>query len=139
MVNYSEILYLIAAMLVFSFLSLNIAKNFNNFRKTIYTAEAKSRAIAVAQDELDKVQWIYDPNALDSDSESYVYANYPIIETHSYGNNDQYTSTFIISCTSDLIEDTGTIKRYQVVISVLNQELTPNIIVIMEYVKSYSY
>ena len=100
MTSYSEILYLIAAMVVFSFLSLNTAKSFNNSRQTLYIAEAESRAIAVAQDELDKVQWIYDPNDLNPNSASYVYANYPIIETQSYGNNDQYTSTFIISGTS---------------------------------------
>jgi hypothetical protein len=139
MTSYSEILYLIAAMVVFSFLSLNTAKSFNNSRQTLYIAEAESRAIAVAQDELDKVQWIYDPNDLNPNSASYVYANYPIIETQSYGNNDQYTSTFIISGTSDLIEDTGTMKRYQVVISVLNQQVTPDIFINLEYVKSYSY
>lgn len=139
MTNYSEILYLIAAMIVFSFLSLNTAKSFNNSRQTLYIADAERRAIGVARDEIDKVQWIYDPNELDPNSPNFLYANYPIIKTQSYGNKDQYTSTFTITATSELIEDTGKMKRYQVMISVLNQEVTPDVFVNLEYAKSFSY
>ena len=139
MTSYSEILYLLVAMTVFSFLSLNTAKSFNNFRQTIYASKIESIAMSVAQAELDKVQWIYDPNDLNPNSANYIYANYPITKTQSYGNNDEYTSTFTISGTSDLIQDTGSMKRYQVVISVLNQQVTPDVFINLEYVKSYSY
>ncbi len=139
MTSYAEIFYLLGAMVVFSFLSLNTSRSFNSSRQTLYQAEAEYRAIAVAQDELDKVQWIYEPDDLDPDESSYVYANYPIEESHVYGDNDQYSSTFIINGSSELIEDTGSMKRYQVAVSVLNQNVTPEVFITLEYVKSYSY
>ncbi len=139
MSSYAELTYLIGAMIIFGFLSLNTARSFNSNRQAIYQAEAEYRAIAVAQDELDKVQWIYEPDDLDPTSGSYVYASYPIEEVHSYGSSDQYSSTFIINGTSELIEDTGSMKKYQVTVSVLNQNVTPEVFITLEYVKSYTY
>ncbi|MBO6792463.1 MAG: hypothetical protein JJ895_01040 [Balneolaceae bacterium] len=139
MSSYAELTYLIGAMVIFGFLSLNTARSFNSGRQAIYQAEAEYRAIAVAQDELDKVQWIYDSDELDPNSGDYVYANYPINEVHNYGDSDQYNSTFIINGTSELIEDTGSMKKYQVTVSVLNQNVTPEVFITLEYVKSYTY
>lgn len=139
MSSYAEIFYLLGAMVVFSFLSLNTSRSFNSSRQTVYQAEAEYRAIAVAQDELDKVQWIYEPDDLDPDASSYVYSNYPVTETQTYGSNDQYSTEFIIDGNSELIEDTGSMKRYQVTVSVLNQNVTPEVFITLEYVKSYTY
>jgi len=144
MTSYSEIFYLLGAMVIFSFLSLNTARSFNSSRQTVYQAEAEYRAIAVAQDELDKVQWIYEPDDLDPESSSYVYTRsgsdkYPKSLTQNYGANDQYTTTFIIDGTSELIDDSGSMKRFQVTVSVLNQNVTPEVFVTLDYVKSYTY
>jgi hypothetical protein len=139
MSSYAELTYLIGAMVIFGFLSLNTARSFNSNRQAIYQAEAEYRAIAVAQDELDKVQWIYDSDELDQSSGNYVYSSYPIEEVHNYGSSDQYSSTFIINGTSELIEDTGSMKKYQVTVSVLNQNVTPEVFITLEYVKSYTY
>lgn len=76
MSSYAELTYLIGAMVIFGFLSLNTARSFNSNRQAIYQAEAEYRAIAVAQDELDKVQWIYDSDELDPSSGNYVYSSY---------------------------------------------------------------
>ncbi|MCR9131785.1 MAG: hypothetical protein NXI08_04395 [bacterium] len=139
MSSYAELTYLIGAMVIFGFLSLNTARSFNSNRQAIYQAEAEYRAIAVAQDELDKVQWIYDSDELDPSSGNYVYSSYPIEEVHNYGSSDQYSSTFIINGTSELIEDTGSMKKYQVTVTVLNQNVTPEVFITLEYVKSYTY
>lgn len=139
MSSYAELIYLMGAMVVFSLLSVTTARNFNSTRQTVYQAEAEYRAIAVAQDEIDKVQWIYDPTDLDPSSPSYVYKDYPITEEHTYGNSNQYTSTFIINGNSVLLEDDGAMKKYQVTISVLNQEVTPEVFITMDYIKSYTY
>lgn len=139
MSSYAELTYLIGAMIIFGFLSLNTARSFNSNRQAIYQAEAEYRAIAVAQDELDKVQWIYDSDELDPSSGDYVYADYPISEVHNYGSSDQYSSTFIINGTSELVEDTGSMKKYQVTVTVLNQNATPEVFITLEYVKSYTY
>jgi hypothetical protein len=120
-------------------LSINTAKNFNTSRSNIYRTELEYRAIAVAQDELDKVQWIYDDTELDPNDASYVYANYPVTETHTYGTNSEYSSEYVIDANSELIGDTGTQKRYQVTVRVLNEEVTPNVFITLDYVKSYSY
>ncbi|MFV1884472.1 MAG: hypothetical protein ACMZ7B_08295 [Balneola sp.] len=139
MTSYAEIIYLTVAMVVFSMLSINTAKNFNTSRSNIYRTELEYRAIAVAQDELDKVQWIYDDNELDPNNASYVYANYPITETHTYGSSNEYSSSYVIDAHSVLIGDNGSQKRYQVTVSVLNDEVNPDVFITMDYVKSYSY
>tara|TARA_R110000868_G_scaffold304437_11_gene565157 strand:- start:536 stop:955 length:420 start_codon:yes stop_codon:yes gene_type:complete len=139
MSSYAEIIYLTAAMVIFSTLAMNTARNFNSSRTALYRVEVEYRAIAVAQDELDKVQWIYDDTELDPDDGSYVYSSYPLTETHTYGSSDQYSDDFVIYAESELIEDTGSQKRYQVSVSVLNQDVQPEVFVTMDYVKSYSY
>lgn len=139
MSSYAEILYLSIAMIIFAMLSINTAKNFNTSRQSLYRTEVEYRAIAVAQDELDKVQWIYDDDELDPDDASYVYEDYPLTEDHSYGSSDQYSDAFVIYAESELIEDTGSQKRYQVSVSVLNQNVEPEVFVTLDYVKSYSY
>lgn len=137
--SYSEILYLVGAMMIFSLLVVNTTKTFNNSRNSIYRAEAEYRAIAVAQDELDKVQWIYDDTELDPSSGDYVYASYPLTETHAYGSSNQYSDTFTINSSSVLIADTGSQKRYQVTVKVVNSNVEPAVQVTLNYTKSYSY
>ncbi len=139
MASYAELFYLFGAMMIFSMLSLNTSRSFNSTRQNIYRAEAEYRAVAVGQDELDKVQWIYNPADLDPSSSSYVYENYPDTVTHTYGSSGQFSSTFVINGTSVLLEDTGSMKRFQVSVSVLNQEITPEIFITLDYVKSYTY
>lgn len=139
MTSYAEIIYLTVAMVVFSMLSINTAKNFNTSRSNIYRTELEYRAIAVAQDELDKVQWIYEDTELDPNHGSYVYANYPVTETHTYGTSNEYSSEYVIDATSVLIGDNGSQKRYQVTVRVLNTEVNPDVFITLDYVKSYSY
>lgn len=139
MASYHELILLTAAMMIFAMLSMNTAKNFNSTRTNIYRTELEYRAIAVAQDELDKVQWIYDDTELDPDDANYVYEDYPITEIHSYDLNDQYSNEFIIYAESELIEDNGTQKRYQVGVTVLNESVSPEVFVTLDYVKSYAY
>ncbi len=120
-------------------LSLNTARSFNSTRQTIYQSEAQYRAIAVAQDEIDKVQWIYEPSDLDPSSGSYTYQSYPVTVTQNYGPSNEYTSSFTLYGTSELLEDTGSMKRYQVTVSVLNTEVEPDIFITMDIIKSYTY
>lgn len=139
MTSSAEIIYLTVAMMIFAMLAMNTSRNFNATRSGLYRTEVEYRAIAVAQDELDKVQWIYDDNQLDSDNGNYVYSNYPITETQTYGATNQYSDQFTTYATSNLIEDTGSQKRYQVSVTVINQNVNPNVTVTLDYVKSYSY
>jgi len=139
MSGYSEILYLVAGMMVFSMLSINTARNYNSTRQNIYRSEMEYRAIAVAQDEIDKVQWIYDDRELDPDNTSYVYEDYPLTQDFLYGPDEEYSDEFIIHAQSREIFDDGNQKRYQVTVSVINQSITPPIFVALDYVKTYNY
>lgn len=139
MSGYSEILYLVAGMIVFSMLSLNTARNYNSTRSEIYRNEMQFRAIAVAQDEIDKVQWIYDDRQLDSSSGTYVYDNYPVTQTVQYGSSNQYSDDFVVHGQSTEIYDDGSQKRYQVTVTVINQSVNPPVFVALDYVKSYNY
>tara|TARA_Y100001935_G_scaffold255672_1_gene271227 strand:+ start:32421 stop:32840 length:420 start_codon:yes stop_codon:yes gene_type:complete len=139
MSSYAEIIFLTAAMMVFSMLAINTSRSYNQSRQTLYRAEAEYRAIAIAQDELDKVQWIYAEEELDPDDGRYIYSDYPKTITYNYGSSDQYSDDFYLYAESEMIEDDGSIRRYQVGVTVVNTTFDPDIFITLNYVKSYSY
>ena len=138
MTSYSEIIYLTAALMIFSLLAVNTTRNFNQSRSNIYRSEVEYRAIAVAQDIIDKVQWVNKADELNPNSTSYLYADHPISITERYGPTNKYSDTFTVYANSELLDDTGSMKRYQITVSVLNEELYPEVFVTLDFTKSVS-
>lgn len=138
MSSYSDIIYLTGALIVFSSLTVNTAKSFQTSSKLRYAADIEFRAIAVTQDEIDKIQWIYDKSELDSTSSSYIYKNFPITETITNGSSGQYSEVFTIDANSTLIENTSSQKRYQVTVTTTNNAMEPAVSVTMSYIKTYA-
>ncbi len=138
MSSYSDIIFLTAALIVFSSLAVNTARNYQTTSQNRYKSDIEFRAIAVAQDEIDKVQWIYDQAQLDPASPSYTYTNYPKTETLRYGSSQQYSEDFSVSAASQLIEDSMLQKRYRVTVTVTNSQVTPEVSVTLNYIKTYA-
>lgn len=138
MSSYSDIIFLTAALFVFSSLTINTAKSFQTSSKQRYAADIEFRAIAVTQDEIDKIQWIYDESQLDPDSPSYIYSNSPKIVTTTYGSSNQYSEVFTIDVDSEIIENTSSQKRFKVTVSTINNSIKPAVTVTMDYIKTYS-
>ncbi|RNC85711.1 MAG: hypothetical protein ED557_02760 [Balneola sp.] len=138
MSSYSDIIFLSAALVVFSSLAVNTARNYQTTSQNRYKSDIEFRAIAVAQDEIDKVQWIYDQAQLNSASPSYIYSNYPKTETLLYGSSQQYSENFSIEASSELIEDSMLQKRYRVTVIVTNNQVSPDISVTLNYIKTYA-
>ena len=59
--------------------------------------------------------------------------------SHNYGSSDQYSDDFYLYAESEMIEDDGSIRRYQVGVTVVNTTFDPDIFITLNYVKSYSY
>lgn len=137
MSSYSDIIFLSAALVVFSLLTVNTARSFQTNSQNRYKSDIEFRAITMAQDEIDKIQWIYDENELNPASGVYIYSSYPKKETLFYGDSNQYSEEFIIEASSSLIENSSLQKRYLVSITISNDSFSPNVAATMTYIKTY--
>lgn len=138
MSSYSDIIFLSAALVVFSSLAVNTARNYQTTSQNRYKSDIEFRAIAVAQDEIDKVQWIYDQAQLDPASPSYIYNGYPKTETVLYGSSQEYSEDFSIAASSLLVENSALQKRFRVTVTVTNSQVSPEISVTLNYIKTYA-
>jgi len=75
--DYSDLLFLIGAMVVFAMLSINASNIFRINNSGLVLAEVEYNAIALAQDEIDEVRWLPDEeiDQLDPGDPAYRYAN----------------------------------------------------------------
>ena len=116
--DYSDVLYLTAAMVIYSFLTINTARSFLSTSETVIRSDVEYRTIMRAQD--------------------YMFANYPITENETFGYSDEYTDTFIIDASSEFIDEGDPlIKRYRVTVNVVNESVDPSTSVDLIFIKSF--
>ncbi len=140
MTDYSDLLYLICAMVLFSVLSLNTAKKFNTLNQQSHRAEAELRALNIAQSEIDRLQWINTFYVIEPFlPQGYIYKDYPIQVTETYGPNDRYTDTFTVHGHSEFIKDRRGTIVYHITIYVVNTSFSPEIFVFLDYFKTIGY
>lgn len=137
MSDYSDIIYLTVAMVVFSMLTMNTARSFQYTADTLVRADLEYRATALAQDHIDQVRWETNENRLDPDHSDYMFDSYPETETITYGSSDEYSEQFQVDGESLLIEDTADMKRYRVTITTSSSYLDPEVKVSLQFIKSY--
>ncbi|MTI89164.1 MAG: hypothetical protein FH748_14500 [Balneolaceae bacterium] len=137
MSNYSDILYLTVAMVVFSILTINTARSFQFTADTLVRADLEYRATAIAQDEIDQIRWETDENKLDPEHDDYLFDSYPQNQAITYGNENEYSETFKVNGKSTLIENTSSMKRYKVTITTTSNSIDPKVEVSLEFIKSY--
>lgn len=64
--DYSDVILLMGAMIVFSLLTIQANRTFQLNNRMQINGEIKYNAISIAQDHLDKVKWINSESELDS-------------------------------------------------------------------------
>lgn len=123
MTDYSDIIYLMAAMLLFSLMSTNISKSFLAASESMVTAGTENRSIALAQDEIEQVKLLSrdKEDYLKEGNSDYMFADYPKNKTNIYGSDNQYEETFRVEATSELIQEPDPLlNRYLVTVTVTN-------------------
>lgn len=138
--DYSDVLYLTAAMVIYSFMTINTSRSFLNTSETVIRSDVEYRTIIRAQDVIEQVKLVQreDENMLDPNHIDYMFANYPITDNETFGYNDEYTDTFIIDASSEYLDEGDPlVKRYRVTVNVVNEEVDPSTEVDLIFIKSF--
>lgn len=138
--DYSDLFYLMGAMLVFSMLSVNTANSFLRTSQATLQSDVEYRAIAFAQDEIDQVKLLSrdKENLLKSDHNSYMFGDYPKTITPEYGASNEYSETFTVSASSTLINENDLlVNRYLVTVIVTQSDNVPAITARLTFIKAF--
>ncbi len=147
--DFSDIIYLGAAMVVFSLLTMNTSRSFQVTMDTMVRSELEYRAISAAQEEIDAIRWVQarykSQDPFDSDNSSYyLYEDNPIERTFQYGSGNEYSETFTIyrkaevSNDCDLL-DSSSQRCYEITITVENNSLDPPITVTQKLIRTLTF
>lgn len=149
MTDYSDIIYLGAAMVVFSLLTMNTSRSFQVTLDTMVRSELEYRAISAAQEEIDAIRWVQarykSKDPFNSNNSSYyLYNDALIYRTFKYGTNNEYSETFAIyrkaeaSSDCDLL-DSSNQRCYEITITVQNNSLDPPITVTQKLIRTLTF
>lgn len=133
----SDIIFLSAAMVVFSMLTMNTARSFQATSNTSIQSNLEYRAIGVAQSEIDAIRWA-DEKHVNPSSGDYLYTNDPISTTVTYGFNDEFEEVYTLTRSSTLIEDSHKQRRYKITIHVASDEAASPAALEMEFIKTFA-
>lgn len=137
MSDYSDLIFLTAAMVIFGMLTVNTAASFRNTSDTMIRSDLEYRAMSIAQDEIENIRWIDNHNLLNEYSSDFLYKNDPVQRTVEYGSSNQFSEVFTVDRQSTRIENSPSQRRYKVVITVKSDALTPEITASMEFIKTF--
>lgn len=148
MADYSEIIFLTAAIVIFGTLSIHTAKSFHITSDTMVRSDLEYRAIAIAQDEIDAIRWIqarskngpvFPTDPFDPDNGNFLYDNNPETREITYGSDDQYSETFTVNRTAELINETSDQRRYLITIKIENDRLNPPLNVSLDFIRTLTF
>jgi hypothetical protein len=134
----SDILFLSAAMVIFSMLTINTSRSFQSTSNTVVRSDLEYRGISIAQDEIDDIRWAPEQE-IDPYGAEYLYGGNDAVITKSieYGFDDEYAESFEITRSSTQIENSSDQNRYKVTILVESENAKPAVSVQMDYIKTY--
>jgi hypothetical protein len=135
--DFSDILFLSAAMVIFSMLTMNTSRSFQATSNASIQSDLEYRAVGVAQSEIDAIRWA-DEKLVNPASGDYLYDNDPITKTVTYGFNNEFSEVYKLKRSSTLIENSYKQKRYKIVIHVESDEAASPITLDMEYIKTFT-
>lgn len=134
--DFSDVIYLMVAMIVFSMLTINTSRSFMNTTSTSIQSTIEYRAIALAQDEIDKIRWAPEEE-LDPTDYQYLFDSDPVTKEIEYGQDDQYSDEFEVTRSSVQIENSAQQNRYRITVEVTSDVTDPPAEVQLEYIKTY--
>lgn len=137
--DYSDIIYLMGAMIVFSLLSLNASYMFRNSDIVSFQSEIEYSGIALAQDIIDEVKWISDKDKLDPTKSSCICNDYPKTITVQLGSSasDKLDYEVDMQVSDTLITGSNSVNRF-VKITVNSSYFLNGQTINTEYLKSFS-
>lgn len=136
--DYSDIVFLMGAMIIFSMLTLNTARFFRTAEQLQYQNTIQYNGIAIAQDKIEELRWISDEQRFKSNSFSFLEDDYPATETQILGNNGEFNMDYTVDVDIEATAISGSNARnYLITVVVSNQYLEANQTVTMQYIKSF--
>lgn len=133
MADYSDLIALIGAMVIFSFLSRNASYMFYQSDTVFFQSDVEYEAIALAQSIMDEVKWTQ------SDSELNTLANKYDGKTETISVKDgEYQIDYYISMTVDHISLDGSIVKNRLVTLIITSDYLPEETQInFKYIKNF--
>lgn len=136
--DYSDIIFLTGAMIIFSTLSLNTIKFFNTVDEIEYQSKLQYNGISVAQDKIEEIRWISDQDRFRSGSSDFLERDYPTVVTQAYGDDNEYEFDYSVDIDVSPTNITGSnASNYRVTVTVSNSYLPDNQTITTEYIKSF--
>lgn len=136
--DYSDIIFLMGAMIIFSMLTLNTAIYFRTAEQLQYQNTIQYNGIAIAQDKIDELRWLADEQRYKSNSYSFLEIDYPATVTQIFGSSGEYEMDYTVDIDIVSISIAGSNARnYSIIVLVSNEYLSENQTVSMQYVKSF--
>lgn len=133
MVDYSDMIMLIAAMLIFSFLSRNAANRFYQSDVGYFQTDVEYEGVALAQTIIDEVKWTANETQLSNLAAEYDDQVYTV----SVRGGD-YEIDYDVDMTIEDVTITGSIvSNKRVNVTITSQYLPDSSYVNMEYIKSF--
>lgn len=136
--DYSDIIFLMGAMIIFSMLTLNTATFFRTAEQLQYQNTIQYNGVAIAQDKIEQLRWIADEQRFQSGSIDFIENDYPATETQVFGSNGEYNMDYNVDVDIELTSVSGSNARnYLITVIVSNEYLEENQNVTMQYIKSF--
>ena len=135
--DYSDIIFLMASMVMLALITTNTIRTYATTNDSLVRSELEYRMMAAAQDEIDNVRWVDSSDELNSSHSSYVFSSYPLTKTISFGSSDQYSDQVTVTASAALVEDNSTMERYEITVTASSTYLTPSVTATLNYIKSF--
>ncbi|SMO82059.1 hypothetical protein [Gracilimonas mengyeensis] len=136
--DYSDIIYLMGAMIIFSMLSLNVSHFFRINEQFQYQNEIEYNGVALAQDIIEEVRWISDPDRITNGNQDCICNDYPQTITREFGPGQNNSLDFTVDLTiTDVSVPGSNAVNKRIEVMVTNEYLPDNQVIEMEYIKSY--
>lgn len=136
--DYSDIIFLMGAMIIFSMLTLNTAIYFRTAEQLQYQNTIQYNGIAIAQDKIEELRWIADEQRFKSNSYSFLEGDYPATVTQVFGSSGEYEMDYSIDI--DIVSTSvsgSNARNYSITVFVSNEYLAENQTITMQYIKSF--
>lgn len=135
MTDYSDLFFLIGAMIAFSFLSRGASNMFFFSNNALIQSDIETTALALGQDIIDEAKWAKSATVLNSIKDEYN--NQSI--TVSIGESDEYQISYDVTMSVSDVSITGSnVTNKKVVVTVDSEYLPAGSQIRLEYIKNFN-
>lgn len=138
MSGYSDILFLVGAMIMLSMLTLNTSRSYIATTDSVVRSDIEIRALARAQDIVDETRWLTNKNDFIAFYQNLETPQEIDINYDSYaGDSSNREEKFTIQAemTSELVS--VRLEKFFVTLTIENKDLNPPVKETIKFIKSY--